>query len=124
MSKISIKYTLENITTKDIIKNERKGILKNNQIIFFDNNIKVTICLYNNKIKMTRQCTDYNLEMNFEKFLTINSFYDIKDIGVIDIKIKTLNLLIKDNQIFLEYKMYLDKEAKLFKYNLEYEVIE
>ena len=124
MSKINIKYTLENITTKDIIKNKGKGILKNNQIIFFDNNIKVTICLYNNKIKMTRQCNDYNLEMNFEKFLTINSFYDIKDIGVIDIKIKTLNLLIKDNQIFLEYKMYLDKEAKLFKYNLEYEVIE
>lgn len=124
MSKINIKYILENVTTKDIIKNERKGILKNNQIIFFDDNIKVTICLYSNKIKMTRQCDDYNLEMNFEKFLTINGFYDIKDIGVIDIKIKTLNLLIKNNQIFLEYKMYLDKEKNLFKYDLEYEVIE
>ena len=54
------------------------GMLKNNELIFFENSIKVVISIINNIIKIRRITDEYILELQFDDSLTKEGIYDIK----------------------------------------------
>lgn len=122
MSKIKIETNLK--TKETTTQNKLKGIKKNNKIIFYENNIQVNITIEKDKIIMVRKTSEYKLILEFEKFLTIDGKYDIKDIGRLDIKTKTKDLIINENKIYISYILYIDnKNLGHNTYELEYEEI-
>ena len=97
----------------------------NNQVLtFYEDKIKVKIEIQNDKIKIIRSTDEYKITMDFQKFLTIEGKYDIKNIGILDLKTKTKELIIKDNKIYIEYILYINNEdLGLNIYEIEYEAI-
>lgn len=122
MSKIKIKTSLKNQETQ--IEKTLKGIKNKNKITFLEENIRVNIYLENNLITMIRKTEEYQLTLKFQKFLTIEGKYDIKDIGRLDVKTKTLDLIIKENKLYIKYILYINHENLGYNtYKLEYEEI-
>lgn len=122
MSKINIKMKLKNKDTY-LIKN-CKGIINNNKITFVEDGIRVNISILDNAIKMIRTTDEYKITMEFQKFLTIVGKYDIKDIGILDLKTETRKLFIEDNKIYIEYILHIGKEnLGLNVFEIEYEAI-
>lgn len=123
MSKIKIKTILK--TSEDNIINECKGVKINNKIKFIDNDINTIIEIEKDNIFLTRTTEEYEMKLQFKKFLTIAGFYDIKNIGMLDLKVNTEELIIEDNKIYIEYILYVNNEnLNKSTYELEYEVIE
>ena len=100
------------------------GILNNQILTFYEDKIKVKIEIQNDKVKIIRSTDEYKITMDFQKFLTIEGKYDIKNIGILDLKTKTKELIIKDNKIYIEYILYINNEdLGLNIYEIEYEAI-
>ncbi len=102
MSKIRLKTKLNN--KENSFEKKINGILNNQILTFYEDKIKVKIEIQNDKIKIIRSTDEYKITMDFQKFLTIEGKYDIKNIGILDLKTKTKELIIKDNKIYIEYK--------------------
>lgn len=122
MSKIRLKTKLNN--KENSFEKKINGILNNQVLTFYEDKIKVKIEIQNDKIKIIRSTDEYKITMDFQKFLTIEGKYDIKNIGIIDLKTKTKELIIKDNKIYIEYILYINNEdLGLNIYEIEYEAI-
>lgn len=122
MSKIRIKTKLNN--KENSFEKKINGILNNQILTFYEDKIKVKIEIQNDKIKIIRSTDEYKITMDFQKFLTIEGKYDIKNIGILDLKTKTKELIIKDNKIYIEYILYINNEdLGLNIYEIEYEAI-
>lgn len=122
MSKIRLKTKLNN--KENSFEKKINGILNNQVLIFYEDKIKVKIEIQNDKIKIIRSTDEYKITMDFQKFLTIEGKYDIKNIGILDLKTKTKELIIKDNKIYIEYILYINNEdLGLNIYEIEYEAI-
>ena len=122
MSKIRLKTKLNN---KENSFEKKINVILNNQVLtFYEDKIKVKIEIQNDKIKIIRSTDEYKITMDFQKFLTIEGKYDIKNIGILDLKTKTKELIIKDNKIYIEYILYINNEdLGLNIYEIEYEAI-
>ena len=122
MSKIRLKTKLNN--KENSFEKKINGILNNQVLTFYEDKIKVKIEIQNDKIKIIRSTDEYKITMDFQKFLTIEGKYDIKNIGILDLKTKTKELIIKDNKIYIEYIFYINNEdLGLNIYEIEYEAI-
>lgn len=122
MSKIRLKTKLNN--KENSFEKKINGILNNQTLTFYEDKIKVKIEIQNDKIKIIRSTDEYKITMDFQKFLTIEGKYDIKNIGILDLKTKTKELIIKDNKIYIEYILYINNEdLGLNIYEIEYEAI-
>ena len=122
MSKIRLKTKLNN--KENSFEKKINGILNNQVLTFYEDKIKVKIEIQNDKIKIIRSTGEYKITMDFQKFLTIEGKYDIKNIGILDLKTKTKELIIKDNKIYIEYILYINNEdLGLNIYEIEYEAI-
>ena len=122
MSKIRLKTKLNN--KENSFEKKINGILNNQVLTFYEVKIKVKIEIQNDKIKIIRSTDEYKITMDFQKFLTIEGKYDIKNIGILDLKTKTKELIIKDNKIYIEYILYINNEdLGLNIYEIEYEAI-
>lgn len=122
MSKIRLKTKLDN--KENSFEKKINGILNNQILTFYEDKIKVKIEIQNDKIKIIRSTDEYKITMDFQKFLTIEGKYDIKNIGILDLKTKTKELIIKDNKIYIEYILYINNEdLGLNIYEIEYEAI-
>ena len=122
MSKIRLKTKLNN--KENSFEKKINGILNNQVLTFYEDKIKVKIEIQNAKIKIIRSTDEYKITMDFQKFLTIEGKYDIKNIGILDLKTKTKELIIKDNKIYIEYILYINNEdLGLNIYEIEYEAI-
>ena len=101
------------------------GIIKNNEIVFYENSVKVVISIFNNSIKLKRITDDYTLLLEFDGSLTKEGIYDIKG-GSIQIPVKTNTSVLKinDQNIHIEYEVELSgvNQGK-FIYDVNYEVI-
>lgn len=122
MAKIILESTLIDNELKKTITNT-KGIKLNNQIKFKENDILVTITIKNNTIEMNRSCSEYNLNLLFEKNKILVNDYNISNLGCIKLKVETLELNIQENLISIKYYLEIDNEKQLFNYNLKYELI-
>ena len=122
MSKIRLKTKLNN--KENSFEKKINCILNNQVLTFYEGKIKVKIEIQNDKIKIIRSTDEYKITMDFQKFLTIEGKYDIKNIGILDLKTKTKELIIKDNKIYIEYILYINNEdLGLNIYEIEYEAI-
>ena len=122
MSKIRLKTKLNN--KENSFEKKINGIFNNQVLTFYEDKIKVKIEIQNDKIKIIRSTDEYKITMDFQKFLTIEGKYDIKNIGILDLKTKTKELIIKDNKIYIEYILYINNEdLGLNIYEIEYEAI-
>lgn len=122
MSKIRLKTKLNN--KENSFEKKINGILNNQVLTFYEDKLKVKIEIQNDKIKIIRSTDEYKITMDFQKFLTIEGKYDIKNIGILDLKTKTKELIIKDNKIYIEYILYINNEdLGLNIYEIEYEAI-
>ena len=117
MGKINLKAKL--ISDEENLNIEVSGIKTNNKIVYKENNITVTILIFDNKIEMNRTCNEYKINFVFEKDKETISTYQVFGMEkIFDLNTNTKKLIIKDNEIVLNY----DLEGNDFKYSLGGEV--
>ena len=117
MGKINLKAKL--ISDEEILNIETSGIKTNNKLVYKENNITVTILIFDNKIEMNRTCNEYKINLIFEKNKKTISKYNVFGMPKeFLLETKTNKLVIKDNQIDLDYNL----EGNNFKYSLVWEV--
>ena len=116
MGKINLKAKL--ISNEENLDIEVFGIKTNNKIVYKENNITVTILMFDNRIEMNRTCNEYKINFIFEKDKKTISTYQVFGMPkIFDLETKTKKLNIKDNSLELEYEL----EGNKFKYLLEME---
>lgn len=117
MGKINLKAKL--ISEEETMRIEISGIKMKNKIVYKENNVTVTILIFDNKIEMNRICNEYKINFIFEKNKKTISTYQVFGMEkIFDLETNTKKLNISDNKIELEY----DLEYNEFKYLLEWEV--
>ena len=99
-----------------------KGFLNNNRLFYKENDILVTLNIFNNKIIMKRKTKDYLLTLSLEENKITKNKYNIKNIGNFIISIKTLKLIIDNNYINIEY-LVIDSNEN-FSYEIKYDLLE
>lgn len=114
MGKISLKASL--ISEEENLNIETTGIKTNNKIVYKENNITVTILIFNNKIEMNRTCNEYKINMIFEKGKNTISRYNVFGMPKeFLLETKTKKLETTDTNIYLNYNL----EGNDFSYSLE-----
>ena len=101
-------YLVVNMKTNIIYKHDNETFnsigIKNNNIITFKNNdemIKVTIL--DKKIDILKEKNDSIIHMIFDSNNITESIYDVYELGIVNLSIKTNKLIISDNSILIEY---------------------
>ncbi len=121
MSKIFFKSIIKS-KNNGTLNIKGKGIKKNNNILFYDNGIKVTVELSLDKVILTRCSSNYNLRLIFDKYKKTETTYEIKELGQF-IKLETItsDLNISKNKIKINYDLYMNGEySDNFIYELEW----
>ena len=117
MGKINLKSNL--ISDEENLNIEVSGIKNNNKIIYKENNITVTILIFNNKIEMNRSCNEYKINLVFQKNKKTMSNYQVFGMPKsFALETKTDKLIIEDNKIEIDYNL----EGNNFKYWVVWEV--
>ena len=118
MEKITIK---SHLISEDEIKFTGKGIMKDNEIIFYEDKVKTKIKILENMITITRE-ENYCLKMEFIRGKKTEATYNMYGKNFY-LEIFTNDIKIGKNKIFINYDLTLDKNEKMnFIYNLEYSI--
>jgi hypothetical protein len=75
MGKINLKANL--ISDVENLSTHTTGIKTGNKIVYKENNIIVTILIFDNKIEMNRTCNEYKINLIFEKGKDTISKYNV-----------------------------------------------
>ncbi len=118
MKKVNIKSKL--ISEEETLFSG-KGILKNNELIFYENKIKNKIKILKDKIIIER-ISDYSLKMEFIMGKMTKGTYTMYDQNLyLDIFTSKLNT--GENSVFIEYNLLINTNEKInFIYNIEYTI--
>lgn len=93
------------------------GIKTDNKIIYKENEKKVTIKLFKSKIEMNRVCTDYEINLVFEKNKKTMSTYKLLELNKeILLETKTSECMIEENKITINYEL----EGNKFNFYIEF----
>lgn len=117
--KIIIKGYLKNLTENETNSFQIPAIKRKNKISYIINNEKYTLnILPTNKLILIRENNEIKNTLYFELNKTLSSVYTIKENNLtIEIAIKTLNIVIKENTINI---IYLVKDSNnKYEYNIE-----
>jgi len=115
MAKIKIKSYLKNVTKNEENLCETSGILIKNKIIFYDNELKVTLDITDSNVVMHRYTDNANyIYILFDKTNPVCKCYTNNKHVDLDIKINSLT--IKDNLIEVNY-IIEDTDELLFLLN-------
>ena len=113
MGKINLKANL--ISDEENLSIETTGIKTDNKIVYKENNIAVTILIFNNKIEMNRTCNEYKINLIFEKEKNTMSKYNVFGMPKeFLLETKTTKLEITDTLIKIDYNL----EGNNFSYEL------
>lgn len=125
MSKIKLNALLENQTEQEQHQVETIGILKENRIVYQDQQIQMQLEIKENGLLMKRIQEDSVFTAKFIEPLTTEGIYGIKSVDIeFPIRIMTHHLKIESQSIDLLYEMTLASQPpKTFHYQLYYEVI-
>ena len=116
MGKINLNTSI--MSDEENLSIKTSGIKTNNKIVYKENDVTVTILLFNNKIEMNRACNDYKINLIFEKGKkTVSTYQVFGGSKVFNLETFTKKLDINDYKIKLEYEL----EGNTFKYALEME---
>lgn len=109
MSKIKLNLTLK--TNIEVINKEFVGILIDNKIVYNDDNVNVTFLLGKSELTMRRCSEDYDVDFVFSNNNLTKCVYNVKSNNIIIcLDIKTKNLIIDKNRLFVDYELYQQDE--------------
>ncbi len=122
MAKINLRTSLYNKTDNKYFNNEVVAILDDKKTIkYLDRNVTVSIEKKENGINIIRRSDDYEIHLPLEKGKKTKGFYNVKQLGILDMEVETTSITIGDNTLNVEYTMILDKQSiSEFKFYLEY----
>ena len=113
MGKINLKASL--LSEEQNLNIETSGIKTKNKIVYKENNITVTILIFNNKIEMNRTCNEYKINLIFEKGKYTVSKYNVFGMPKeFLLETKTKKLEITNTLIKIDYNL----EGNNFSYEL------
>lgn len=94
---------------------EQKRIIE-----YTEEELKVQIQLFNNKILMRRKNDEYDLNLEFEINKSNRCKYQVDSIGLtLEIDVFTKKLEIEENRIYINYELFNDnKSIGVFEYKL------
>lgn len=125
MAKIFIKAHVREDDDKIGHKLETQGILNNNKIIYWDNDISVTISIFDNKIEMTRKNNNYTLFLTFMNNIKTNGYYYLSSMqSNLPLTVMTTKFVVKPGNIEINYQLsdsYTPKKTYFF--SLEYAIV-
>jgi len=107
MSKVNITSILKNKNTKEIIKNNIKGIVNDNIINYIDNNTKVNIKI-SDSIIMTRKEEDSEIIFEFKELENTKCIYKIYN-KILELNIYTNKIVKRDNYLEIDYNIEEEK---------------
>lgn len=122
MAKINLRTSLYNKTDNKYFNNEVVAILDDKKTIkYLDRNVTVSIEKKENGINIIRRSDDYEIHLPLENGKKTKGFYNVKQLGILDLEVETTGITIGDNSLNVEYTMILDKQSiSEFKFYLEY----
>ena len=113
MGKVNLKASL--ISDEENLNTETTGIKTSNKIVYKENNITVTILIFDNKIEMNRTCNEYKINLIFEKGKDTISKYNVFGMPKeFLLQTKTKKLKITNTLIEIDYNL----EGNNFSYKL------
>ena len=121
MSKIIINHEVISSNEKLSLTN-KKGLKKDNEISYYDDDVYVVVKVLKNKILLTRENNEVKINLEFEKNKNLVTQYVIKDMGLkVKLETKTRKIIIKDKNIYVSYDLFMnDSFSDSFTYKLEW----
>lgn len=121
MSKIIINHEVISSNEKLSLTN-KKGLKKDSEISYYDDDVYVVVKVLKNKILLTRENNEVKINLEFEKNKNLVTQYVIKDMGLkVKLETKTRQIIIKDKNIYVSYDLFMnDSFSDSFTYKLEW----
>lgn len=121
MSKIIVNHEVISSGDKSLL-NEIKALKKDDEITYFDNDVKVSLKVLNNRILLTRENDEFKINLEFEENKNLVTDYVIKDMGLkVKLETKTKKVVIKDESIYVSYDLFMNGSfSDSFTYKLEW----
>lgn len=124
MSKIMIQISLKNPEEINLLNFNLEGIKKNNELIYKEESTDVLIRI-DESVTLIRKNEDSELTLVFDVTNNSKGSYFIREVGNLEIDIKTNILEITNNSIYTEYELVINNEAiGLFIFKIRFEEIE
>ena len=123
MAKIKLEAEVMNQSEKNTFSYQGDGLLLKNKIVYYENDICVTLMKQENIVKLVRKHKDYELEMTFQKGYKTEVIYNsLKESLKTYLQVETNVLEWENDRVRIDYRLYPNDE--LFSYQLKFEVIE
>ena len=121
MKKIKIHSILSNSDNETTIVDEEVMFDEvDNVITYMEDDLKVSISIFETFVKMRRCNEDYDLNLEFDLNEDKVCKYSVKSIGLdLDLLVRTKELEIYDNRVYIKYELFNDqKPIGEFEYKL------
>lgn len=123
MAKIKLEAKVINQSEKNTFSYQGDGLLLKNKIVYYENDICVTLTKQENIVRLVRKQKDYELEMTFQKGYKTEVIYNsLKESLKTYLQVETNVLEWENDRVRIDYRLYPTNE--LFSYQLKFEVIE
>ena len=113
MKKIKIHSILSNSDNETTIVDEEVMFDEvDNVITYMEDDLKVSISIFETFVKMRRCNEDYDLNLEFDLNEDKVCKYSVKSIGLdLDLLVRTKELEIDDNCIYIKYELFNDQKS-------------
>lgn len=123
LAKIKLNAKVINQSEKNTFSYHGDGLLLKNKIVYYENDICVTLMKQENIVKLVRKHKEYELEMTFRKgYKTEVVHNSLKESLKTYLQVETNVLEWENDRVRIDYRLYPTNE--LFSYQLKFEVIE
>lgn len=123
MAKIKLNAKVINQSEENTFSYQGDGLLLKNKIVYYENDICVTLTKQENIVRLVRKQKDYELEMTFQKGYKTEVIYNsLKESLKTYLQLETNVLEWENDRVRIDYRLYPSDE--LFSYQLKFEVIE
>ena len=113
MKKIKIHSILSNSDNETTIVDEEVMLDEvDNVITYMEDDLKVSISIFETFVKMRRCNEDYDLNLEFDLNEDKVCKYSVKSIGLdLDLLVRTKELEIYDNRVYIKYELFNDQKS-------------
>ena len=113
MKKIKIHSILSNSDNETTIVDEEVMFDEvDNVITYMEDDLKVSISIFETFVKMRRCNEDYDLNLEFDLNEDKVCKYSVKYIGLdLDLLVRTKELEIYDNRVYIKYELFNDQKS-------------
>ena len=121
MKKIKIHSILSNSDNETTIVDEEVMFDEvDNVITYMEDDLKVSISIFETFVKMRRCNEDYDLNLEFDLNEDKVCKYFVKSIGLeLDLLVRTKELEIYDNRVYIKYELFNEQKSRCeFEYKL------